>query len=66
MVILLFDIYMKILYPFFANSVDPDQLASVGANWCGSVLFVIKYVNIYQQPGSSNLIDWKSVVGIAS
>ena len=30
--------------PDFANSVDPDQLASE-ANWSGSALFVIKYVN---------------------
>ena len=28
----------------FANSVDPDQLASEEANWSGSALFVIKYV----------------------
>ena len=34
--------------PAFANSVDPDQLASA--------LFAIKNVNLYQQPGSSNLI----------
>ena len=26
----------------FANSVDPDQLASEEANWSGSALFVIK------------------------
>ena len=39
-----------------ANSVDPDQLASLEANWSGSALFVIKYVNCYQKPGSSNLI----------
>ena len=39
-----------------ANSVDPDQLASEEANWSGSALFVIKYVNLYQQPWSSNLI----------
>ena len=25
--------------PFFANSVDPDQLASEEANWSGSALF---------------------------
>ena len=31
-----------------ANSVDPDQLASEEANWSGSALFVIKYVNFYQ------------------
>ena len=33
--------------PVLANSVDPDQLASEEANWSGSVLFVIKYVNFY-------------------
>ena len=31
--------------PAFANSVDPDQLASEEANWSGSALFAIKYVN---------------------
>ena len=46
-----------------ANSADPDQLAS---NWSGSALFVIKYVNFYQKPGSSNLIGWKLEVGMAS
>ena len=45
--------------PCFANNVDPDQLASEEANWSGSALFVIKNVNLYPQPGSSNLIDWK-------
>ena len=45
--------------PAFANSVDPDQLASEEANWSGSALFAIKYVNLHQQPGSSNLIGWK-------
>ena len=49
-----------------ANSVDPDQLASEEANWSGSALFVIKYVNFYQKPGSSNLIGWKLQVGVAS
>ena len=38
-------------YPVLANSVDPDQLASEEANWSGSALFVIKYVNFYQKPG---------------
>ena len=44
--------------PAFAISVDPDQLAlaSEEANLSGSALFVIKYVNVYQQPKSSNLI----------
>ena len=31
--------------PVFANSVDPDQLASEEANWSVSALFAIKYVN---------------------
>ena len=54
------------IYPVFANSVDPDQLASEEANWSVSALFAIKYVNLYQQTGSSNLIGWKLDVGVAS
>ena len=54
------------IYPAFTNSVDPDQLASEEANWSGSALFVIQYVNIYQQPGSSNLIGWQLEKGVAS
>ena len=50
----------------FANSVDPDQLASEEANWSGSALFVIKCVILYQQPGLRNLIGWKLEVGVAS
>ena len=53
-------------YTCFANSVDPDQLASEEANWSGSTLFAIKYVNPYQQSGSSDLIGWKSEMGVAS
>ena len=41
-----------------ANSVDPNHLASGEANWSGSALFVIKYVNLYQKLGSSNLIKY--------
>ena len=52
--------------PAFANSVDPDQLASEEANWSGSTLFVIKYVNLYQIPESSHVIGWKLEVGVAS
>ena len=52
--------------PVLANSVDPDQLGSEEANGSGSAQFVIKYVNFYQKPGSSNLIGWKSEVGMAS
>ena len=32
---------------------------SVAFNRSGSAVFVIKYVNLYQQPGSSILIGWK-------
>ena len=53
-------------YPVIANSEDPDQLASSEANWSGSALFVIKYVNSCPQTGLSNLIGWKSEVGGAS
>ena len=41
--------------PVLANSVDTDQLASSEANWSGSALFVINYVNFYQKPGSAGL-----------
>ena len=51
--------------PVSANSVDPDKLASEEANSSGSALFVIKYVNFYQKPRSSNLIGWKLEVGVA-
>ena len=52
--------------PVLANSVDPDQLASSEANWSGFALFAIKYVNLYQQSGSSDLIGWKLEVGVTS
>ena len=52
--------------PAIANSVDPDQLASEEANWSGSALLVIKYVNLYQQTEVSNMIGWKLEVGRAS
>ena len=34
------------IYPVFANSLDPDQLASEESNWSGSTQFAIKYVNL--------------------
>ena len=34
--------------PVSVNSVDPDELAFEEANWSGSALFVITYVNFYQ------------------
>ena len=54
------------IYTAFQISVDPDQLASEEANWSGSALFAFKYVNLYQQTRSSNLIGWKLEVGVAS
>ena len=53
-------------YTLPLQTVDPDQLASEEVNWSGSALFVIKYVNLYQQPGWSNLIGCKLEVGVAS
>ena len=41
-------------------------LRSEEANWSGSALFAIKYVSLYQQPGSSNLTGWKLEMGVAS
>ena len=36
------------MYPAsFANSEDPDQLASLEVDLSGSALFAIKYVNLY-------------------
>ena len=40
------DLFKGRIYPAFANSVDPDQLASEEANWSGSALFAIKYVKL--------------------
>ena len=41
-------------------------MASEEANWSGSALFAIQYMNLYQQSGSSNLIGWKLEVGMSS
>ena len=42
------------------------QISEEEANWYGSALFVIQYVNLYQQPGSSIMIGWKFENGVAS
>ena len=53
--------------PCLSKQVESDQLASEEeANWSESALFAIKYVNLYQKPGSSSLIGWKLEVGVAS
>ena len=36
------------------------------ANWPGSALFIIQYVNYYQQAGLINLIGWHLEMGMAS
>ena len=44
--------------PTFANSVDPDQMASEDDIWSGSTLFVILFVNLNENIIWCNLIDW--------
>ena len=41
-------------------------MASEETNLSGSALFAIKYVNLKQQSGSSNMTGWKIEVGVAS
>ena len=48
--------------PCLLNSVDLDE----EANWSRSTLFIINYVNLYQQPESSHVIGWNLKVGVAS
>ena len=42
----------------FANSVDPDQMASEEVIWSGSTLFVIQFVNLKEIVIWCNLIGW--------
>ena len=44
--------------PTFANSEDPDQMASEEAIWSGSTLFVIHFVNLNENIIWYNMIDW--------
>ena len=44
--------------PVLANSVDPDQLASEKANWSGSALFGIKYVNMWISINHPDQVIW--------
>ena len=44
--------------PTFANSVDPDQMASEEAIWSGSTLFVILFVILNENILWHNLIGW--------
>ena len=43
--------------------VETDHLVSQEANWSGSTLFAIQYMNLYQQCGSNNLTGWNLEVG---
>ena len=50
-----------------------DQICNkrIGKNpeeaiWSGSTLFVIQFVNLYEQTTSSDLIGWKSEIGVAN
>ena len=52
--------------PYLCKQFRFRSVGSWEANWSGSALFAIKYVNLYQQPGSSHLIGWKLEVGVAS
>ena len=45
--------------PTFANSVDPDQMASEEeAIWSGFILFVIQFVNLNENIIWCYLIGW--------
>ena len=60
---------MSFAFPFNPGPAEPGyalplqpvmiQISWLVTNWSGSALFAIKYANLYQQPGSSNLIGWK-------
>ena len=55
--------------PGYACLCKQYRSRSVGlwrSQWFGSALFAILYLNLYQQPGSSNLIGWKLEVGPTS
>ena len=49
-----------------SRSVGFFKLVSEEANWSGSALFAIKYVNLDQQSGLGDLIGWKLEVVVAS
>ena len=43
-------------YLTISKTIFFEKISNEEANWSGSALLVIKYVNLYQQPGSRNLI----------
>ena len=54
--------YWRIMYTLVLMNPGTSE----EANRSDSALFAIKYVNLYKQSGSSNLIGWKLDVGVAS
>ena len=57
--LILMNLDMSCLYKQYRSRSEEE------ANWSGSPLFIIKYVNLYQQHRSSNMNDWKLEVGVA-
>ena len=52
--------------PTFANSVDPDQMASEEAFRSGSTLFIIQFVILNKNILWCNLIGWLSEKRVAN
>ena len=52
-----------LLYPDMHYLRKQCRSKSEEANWSWSILFVIEYANLYQQPRSNNLIGWQLEVG---
>ena len=64
----IFTVTLVLLNPAIPCFCKQCRSRSVGleANWSGSALFAIQYMNLCQQSGSSNMIGWKLEVGVAS
>ena len=52
--------------PWLCKQCRSRSVGFLEANWSGSALFVIQYVNLYQQSGLSNLTGWQLEMGVAS
>ena len=62
----IFEEYGAFNYSLAEHDMPCLSKQSEEANWSGSALFIIKYVNFNQKLRSSNLIGWKLEVGMAS
>ena len=64
------DLSVKVTYKHNLTLVllNPDMscLCKQCISRSGSALFAIKYVDLYQQPGSGNMIGWNLDMGVAS